>query len=55
LWSASATIFGGRIDDYILISQGTSSQNVDVYRGGFELDIARNIPFWRLFGNVAAM
>lgn len=55
-WSASATVFGSRIDDYILISQGTRSENVDVYRGGFELDVARQItPFWRLFGNVAAM
>lgn len=56
LWTASATVFGSRIDDYILISQGTRSENIDVYRGGFELDLARQItPFWRLFGNVAGM
>ncbi|MDN5836001.1 MAG: TonB-dependent receptor [Nitrosospira sp.] len=53
-WQASATVFGSRIDDYILISQGTRSENIDVHRVGAEADAAMQLaPNWRLFSSVA--
>ncbi|MBA4144085.1 MAG: TonB-dependent receptor [Nitrosospira sp.] len=53
-WQGSVTVFGSRIDDFILISQGTRSENVDVHRIGAELDFAKQLtPFWRLVGSLA--
>lgn len=53
-WQSSVTVFGSRINDYILVSQGTSSENVDVDRVGTEFDVTKQItPQWRLFGNLA--
>lgn len=53
-WQGSVTVFGSRIDDYILVSQGINSQNVDVDRVGTEFDVTKLItPQWRLFGNLA--
>jgi iron complex outermembrane receptor protein len=53
-WQGSVTVFGSRIDDYILISQGTNSANVNVNRVGIEVDYIQQItPNWKLFGNLA--
>ncbi|WP_146164541.1 TonB-dependent receptor [Nitrosospira sp. Nsp2] len=53
-WQGSVTVFGSRINDYILVSQGINSQNVDVDRVGTEFDVTKQItPQWRLFGNLA--
>jgi iron complex outermembrane receptor protein len=53
-WQGSVTVFGSRINDYILISQGINSQNVDVDRVGTEFDVTKQItPQWKLFGNLA--
>lgn len=53
-WQGSVTVFGSRINDYILIYLGTSSANVDVDRVGAEFDLTKQItPNWRLFGNLA--
>ena len=53
-WQGSITVFGSRINDYILVSQGINSQNVDVDRVGTEFDVTKQItPQWRLFGNLA--
>ena len=50
-WQGSITTFFSRIDDYILISQGIRSENVDVHRIGVALDMVKQLtPFWRLFG-----
>ena len=47
-------MFGSRINDYILVSQGINSENVDVDRVGTEFDVTKQItPQWRLFGNLA--
>ncbi|SCY52708.1 iron complex outermembrane recepter protein [Nitrosospira sp. Nsp13] len=53
-WQGSVTMFGSRINDYILINQGIISENVDVDRVGTEVDLVKQItPNWRLFGNLA--
>ena len=53
-WQGSVTVFGSRINDYILVSQGINSENVDVDRVGTEFDVTKQItPQWRLFGNLA--
>jgi iron complex outermembrane receptor protein len=53
-WQGSVTVFGSRINDYILVSQGIASENVDVDRVGAEFDVTKQItPQWRLFGNLA--
>ncbi len=53
-WQASVTVFGSRINDYILISQGTRSEGVDVNRVGAEFDLSKQVtPNWRLFGSMA--
>jgi iron complex outermembrane receptor protein len=53
-WQGSVTVFGSRINDYILISQGTRSENIDVDRVGTEFDLITQItPNWKLFGNLA--
>ncbi len=53
-WQGSVTVFGSRINDYILVSQGTRSENVDVNRVGTEFDLAKQVtPNWRLFTNLA--
>jgi iron complex outermembrane recepter protein len=46
-WQGSTTTFFSRINDYILISQGISSENVDVHRIGVALDMVKQ----RLFGD----
>jgi len=53
-WQGSVTVFSSRINDFILVSQGTRSENVDVDRIGTELDLTKQLtPNWRLFGSVA--
>jgi iron complex outermembrane receptor protein len=54
VWQGSVTVFGSRINDYILISQGTSSENIDADRVGTEFDVIAQItPNWKLFGSLA--
>ena len=53
-WQGSVTVFGSRIKDYILISQGTNSESVDVNRVGIEMDYIQQItPQFKLFGSLA--
>jgi iron complex outermembrane receptor protein len=52
-WQGSVTVFGSRINDYILINQGTRSENIDADRVGTEFDVIAQItPNWKLFGRV---
>ncbi len=53
-WQGSVTVFGSRINDYILVNQGTRSNNIDVDRVGTEFDFTKQItPNWKLFANMA--
>jgi iron complex outermembrane receptor protein len=53
-WQGSVTVFGSRINDYILINQGTRSENIDADRVGTEFDVIAQItPNWKLFGSLA--
>jgi iron complex outermembrane receptor protein len=53
-WQGSITMFGSRINDYILINQGTRSENIDADRVGAEFDLITQItPNWKLFGSLA--
>ena len=54
VFQGSVTFFASHINNYILINQGTRSENVDVNRMGAEADAAFQItPKWKLFGSLA--
>ena len=53
-WQASLTVFASRIDNFILVNQGTRADNIDATRFGTEFDLAKQVtPNWRVFGNMA--
>lgn len=51
---AALSLFGSRIDDYILVRNNGSARNIDARTHGFELDAAWLFaPHWRLTGTLA--